>query len=96
MRYEAEREHHHWFDADRGALQARLEGTFTGCAVRITNVSDDEKIALVWVSHDREPGVYYVLDRTTGSLTQFKRTRELDPARLSPRRPINIPRGTGS
>ncbi len=89
VRYEAEREHHHWFDAERGALQARLESTFTGCAVRITSTSDDEKVALVWVSHDREPGVYYVLDHTTGSLTQFKRIREIDPARLSPRRPIS-------
>ncbi|MBI4624335.1 MAG: S9 family peptidase [Verrucomicrobia bacterium] len=88
VRYEAERGRHHWFDAGRGALQAKLEATFTGCDVRVTSMSDDEKVALIWASHDREPGVYYVLDRRTGSLTQFKRTRNLDPAGLSPRRPI--------
>lgn len=89
VRYEAERERHHWFDAARGALQAKLAGTFTGCDVRITSVSDDESVALIWAGHDREPGVYYVLDQRAGSLTQFKRTRDLDPARLSPRRPIH-------
>lgn len=95
VRYEAERERHHWFDAERGGLQASLEATFSGCEVRITSVSDDEKIAVIWVSHDREPGVYYVLDRQAGSLTQFKRTRAIDPARLSPRRPISFPARDG-
>jgi dipeptidyl aminopeptidase/acylaminoacyl peptidase len=88
VRYEAEREHHHWFDAARGALQVKLAATFVGCDVRISSVSDDESVALVWVGHDREPGVYYVLDHKAGSLVQFKRMRELDPAQLSPRRPI--------
>jgi dipeptidyl aminopeptidase/acylaminoacyl peptidase len=88
VRYEVERERHHWFDADRAALQQRLEGTFTGCDVRITSQSDDGSVALIWVGHDREPGVYYVFDRKAGGLTQFKRVRELDPARLSPRRPV--------
>lgn len=88
VRYEAEREHYHWFDAARGALQAKLAATFVGCDIRITSTSDDESVALVWVGHDREPGVYYVLDQKAGSLVQFKRTRELDPAQLSPCRPI--------
>ena len=89
VRYESAREHHHWFDARRGALQAKLEQTFVGCDVRVSSRSDDETIALVWVGHDREPGVYYVLDQKAGSLTQFKRVREIDPARLAPRRPIS-------
>jgi len=88
VRYEADRERHHWFDPERAALQARLEATFTGCDVRITSGSDDGTVMLVWVGHDREPGVYYVLDQRAGSLTQFKRTRELDPAQLSPRQPV--------
>ena len=88
VRYEAEREHYHWFDPARGKLQARLASTFAGCDIRITSTSDDESIALVWAGHDREPGVYYVLDHQAGSLVQFKRTYELDPAQLSPRQPI--------
>lgn len=88
LRWESDRVQHHWFDDERRALQAKLEATFTGCDVRITSASDDGNVALIWVSHDREPGVYYVLDRKAGSLTQFKRTRDLDPAQLSPRKPI--------
>lgn len=88
VRYEFEREHHHWFDADRAALQERLARTFTGCDIRVSSVSDDGSVSLIWVGHDREPGVYYVFDRKTGGLTLFKRMREIDPARLSPRKPV--------
>lgn len=88
VRYETERGHYHWFDAGRAALQKKLEATFTGCDVRIASTSDDDNIALVWAGHDREPGVYYVLDQRAGSLDMFKRIRDLDPAQLSPRRPI--------
>lgn len=89
VRYEVERGRYHWFDADRGALQAKLEKTFPGCDVRVSSRSDDQSVALIWVGHDREAGVYYVLDQKAGSLTQFKRTREIDPARLAPRQPIH-------
>jgi dipeptidyl aminopeptidase/acylaminoacyl peptidase len=95
VRYETDRGHYHWFDEARGALQARLEKTFVGCDVRISSRSDDGSVALIWVGHDREPGVYYVLDQKAGSLTQFKRTREIDPARLTFRRPISYPARDG-
>jgi dipeptidyl aminopeptidase/acylaminoacyl peptidase len=95
VRYEVERGRYHWFDADRAALQAKLEKTFPGCDVRLASRSDDQSVALVWVGHDREAGVYYVLDQKAGSLTQFKRTREIDPARLAPRRPIQYPARDG-
>jgi dipeptidyl aminopeptidase/acylaminoacyl peptidase len=89
VRYESEREHHHWFDEARGALQAKLENTFTGCAVRIISRSDDEKVALIWAGHDRDPGAFFVLDGGAGSLALFRRIRDLDPAQLSPRKPIS-------
>ncbi len=88
VRYEADRERYHWFDPVRAALQAKLAATFAGCDVRVTSLSDDESVALIWVAHDREPGVYYVLDQKAGSLVLFKRTREIDPAQFSPRTPI--------
>lgn len=86
--YESDRRHYHWFDKERAGLQASLEAVFKGADVQLTSQSDDGQVRLVHVSHDREPGVYFVLDRSAGSLTQFKRTRELDPNRLGPRRPI--------
>ncbi len=88
VQYDAARSHYHWFDATRGALQAKLEKTFVGCDVRIISRSDDENVAIVWAAHDREPGVYYVLDQKAGTLDQFKRSSTIDPAQLSPRTPI--------
>lgn len=88
VRYESARMNYHWFDAARGALQAKLAATFAGCEVTLSHASKDGSVALVHVAHDREPGVYYVLDQKAGSLTQFKRIREIDPARLSARKPI--------
>ncbi|MFM9031539.1 MAG: prolyl oligopeptidase family serine peptidase, partial [Opitutaceae bacterium] len=87
--YETERRRHHWFDADRAALQAKLENTFTGSEVRITSESTDQTVKLIWVAHDREPGTYFVLDEKAGSLTLFKRMRRIDPAQLQPRRPVS-------
>ena len=87
--YETDRLQYHWFDAARGALQAKMENTFRGTTVQLTNTSADDQVAMVHVSYDREPGTYFVLDQKEGSLVQFKRTRDLDPARLSPRRPIS-------
>jgi dienelactone hydrolase len=95
VEYEAERSHYHWFDEARGTLQAKLEKTFAGCDVRIISRSDDENVSIVWVAHDREPGVYYVFDQKAGTLVQFKRSREIDPAQLSPRKPIQYPARDG-
>jgi dienelactone hydrolase len=82
--YESDRLHYHWFNPERAALQAKLEGTFKGCDVRLTSSADDDKVALVYVSYDREPGTYFVLDQKAGSLALFKRVHDIDPARLRP------------
>jgi len=87
--YETDRRKYHWFDTDRAALQAKLENTFTGADVRITSESRDQSVKLIWVGHDREPGTYFLLDEKAGSLTLFKRSRNVDPAQLQPRRPVS-------
>lgn len=93
--YETERRRTHWLDAERGALQARLENTFTGSDVRITSESDDQTVKLIWVGHDREPGTYFLFDQQAGALSLFKRSRNIDPAQLQPRRPISYPARDG-
>lgn len=87
--YETEKRHYHWFDSARGELQASLENTFKGCDVRISDTSADENVKLVYVTYDREPGVYFVLDQKAGTLTQFKRVRDIDPRQLRPMQPIS-------
>ncbi|MBL9202263.1 MAG: S9 family peptidase [Opitutaceae bacterium] len=86
--YETDRLHYHWFDDERAKLQARLAATFTGCELNYVSRSLDGSVMIIVVRHDREPGVFYVLDQKAGSLTQFKRIRDIDPARLNPMKPI--------
>lgn len=88
--YETDRTHFHWLDSTRAALQKQLEGTFPGLDVRITSQSADEQVCLVWVGSDREPGVYFVLDRKAGSMSTFKRMREIDPRQMQPMTPIKF------
>jgi dipeptidyl aminopeptidase/acylaminoacyl peptidase len=93
--YETDRRHYHWFDAERGDLHRKLENTFAGSEVRITSESDDGTVKLIWVGHDREPGTYFILDEKAGSLALFRRSRNVDPAQLLPRKPISYPARDG-
>ena len=86
--YETEKLTTHWFDEDRRKVQASVEAAFPGMEVRITSSSADEKVRLLRVGSDREPGVYFVLDRGAGSLVQFKRIREIDPRTMAPMEPV--------
>jgi dipeptidyl aminopeptidase/acylaminoacyl peptidase len=93
--YMTERLRYHWFLQANADLHAKLAATFTGCEIEFPSLSKDGDVALISVRHDREPGVFYVFDRKAGSLTQFKRVRDLDPARLSPMKPIRYPARDG-
>ena len=88
--YETEKLNYHWFDEGRRTVQASVEAAFPGMEVRITSSSADEKVWLMRVGSDREPGVYFVLDRTAGSLVQFKRIREIDPRTMAPMEPVTF------
>lgn len=88
--YESDKRYYHWFEEgkDRGKLQASIEAAFPGMEVTFTSFSDDENVALIHVGSDREVGVYFVLDRKAGSLTQFKRVREVPASLMRPMEPI--------
>ncbi len=88
VRYETERPRYHWFDEKSANLHAKLAATFVGCDIEYPILSKDNDVTLISVRHDREPGVFYVLDQKAGSLTQFKRVREIDPTRLAAMKPI--------
>jgi len=89
--YLSDRPHYHWFDPARADIQQKLEHTFPGFTCRIVSSSADEKVRLVYVGNDREPGAYYVLDLKQPSLTLFKRIRpEVDPARMRPMETVNF------
>lgn len=86
--YEHVRRHYHWFDAGRAALQEKLENTFPGLEVRLTSASLDERVLLVHVGSDRDPGAFFVLDLAAGSMTTLRRVREIDPRQMRPMEPV--------
>ena len=89
--YLSDRPHYHWFDPARADLQKTLDNTFPGSTCRVVSTSADEKIKLVYVGSDRDPGAYYILDLTKPALTLFKRIRpNVDPARMRPMETVNF------
>ena len=90
--YESDKAHYHWFEegADRAKLQASIEAAFPGMEITFMSFSDDEKVALIHVGSDREAGVYFVLDRSAGSLVQFNRVREVPTPLMRPMEPIQF------
>ena len=64
-----------YFDDKLAALQAGFEKAFPGKAIRLQTTNSDR--ALVTVSSDRSPPVYYVFDQKTRRLTELLRTNEV-------------------
>lgn len=90
VEYDADKPHYHWFDANRGHVQQVLENTFPDMQVDIISTSADEKVSLVVVRSDRDPGTYYIFDQRAGHLTEFKRISNLDPQLMRPMQPITF------
>jgi dipeptidyl aminopeptidase/acylaminoacyl peptidase len=89
--YLSDREHYHWFDPARAELQKTIDNTFPGSTCRVVSSSADEKIKLIYVSTDRDPGSFYILDLTKPALTLFKQIRpDVDPARMRPMETVNF------
>jgi dipeptidyl aminopeptidase/acylaminoacyl peptidase len=89
--YEGARTMYHWFDPERAALQASLEASFPGMDVEVVSQSADEQVMIVLVESDREPGAYFLLDRTAKSVALFKRRLPgLEARLLRPMEPITL------
>lgn len=74
-----------------GKLQGLLEAAFPQHRVDITSETADGKLALVYVSSDRNPGDYYLFDTATKKADYLMSNRDwLDPAALHPMEPIAL------
>lgn len=77
-------------------LQKDLDESFAGEFALATSDTRDGKFALVTVASDREPGRYYLLDRTSGKIELLNRSRPwLDPKTLARMEPVVIPARDG-
>jgi dipeptidyl aminopeptidase/acylaminoacyl peptidase len=66
-----------------------LSSKFPGNFVSFINYTDDGKKLLFSVTSDREPGSFFIFDKTTGrAYPLFANRQALDPDQMSERRPI--------
>ncbi|QYM79690.1 S9 family peptidase [Horticoccus luteus] len=62
--YTTDREHVHWFDADRAKLQSEIDAALPSTFNRVVSSSDDEKVRVIVATSDVSPGTYYLLDQS--------------------------------
>jgi len=86
VRYEAEKPRTVYWDPVYQRRQAALERSLPGMTVEQEDVSDDGSKIVVFASSDREPGVYFLLDKR---LEQMAVTRPaIEPDQMAEMRPI--------
>jgi dienelactone hydrolase len=87
-----------YFDADLAKLRNSLGKALPNQPqVRIVDASNDEKKLLIRADSDNDPGVYYVLDRTTREMATFQPIRpQLEGLTLGKVQPIAYPAADGS
>jgi dienelactone hydrolase len=87
-----------YFDTDLAKLRDSLAKALPKQPmVRIVDSSLDEKKLLIWAGSDNDPGVYYILDRTTKQMAVFQPNRpQLEGVQLAEMKPISYPAADGT
>ena len=81
----------HFFDKTEAAIYESLQAAFPGMTVDIVSTTDDEKLNVLLVSSDRDPGSYYLYDRETGAARFLLAPRQwIDPEQMSRMEPISF------
>jgi dipeptidyl aminopeptidase/acylaminoacyl peptidase len=86
VRVYAVKPEYHWLDPENATAKTygELQRAFPGQSLFITSVTDDERIAIVYVSSDTNPGDYYKLDRSARKVDYIMPSRGwVDPAKMS-------------
>lgn len=78
-------------DQDRANLQGTIDASLPGTFNRITSISDDEKVMVVFASSDRDPGAYYVLNLRQPALKMIGKVNpRIKPGDMRPMEPIAL------
>jgi len=87
-----------YFDSDLAKLRDSLTKALPKQPiVRIVDSSMDEQKLLIWAGSDTDPGVYYVLDRTTKQMAIFQPARpQLEGVQLAQMKPVSYPAADGT
>lgn len=92
VEYETDRPHYHWFDAERAALQQKIDASLPGTFNRIIDSTPDESLRVVMAESDRVAPNYYLLNLKAAKPALMLLGcwhGKLDPAQLAERRPIH-------
>ena len=77
-------------------LHSGLMKAFPGQLIDFVSFSKDNKKVLFLAYSDRNPGTYYLFDRTTNKPSQLFQTREwIDASKMAPSRPIEFKNASG-
>lgn len=81
-----------YFDPDLAKLAASLGKALPKQPkIRFVDSSHDEKKLLIWAGSDQDPGLYYVLDRTTRQMAIFQPMRpQLEGVTLAKMQPVGV------
>lgn len=96
--YVTEQRQSTYFDPGLKRLSAGLAKALPpGTHIEFVDSSADEKTLLIWAGRDDDPGVNYILDRTTGELKTFLVTRPaLEGVKLATMKPVRFTAGDGT
>lgn len=87
--YRAEKPRVLWFDPDFEKLQTLVDSALPDTTNFILAASPDDSKQLIFAMSDRDPGVYYLLDRKTHKIDEVAVPKpEIDPAQMAPMQPI--------
>jgi dipeptidyl aminopeptidase/acylaminoacyl peptidase len=91
VRYVAEMEKTVWLDPEMAQLQATLDHALPGVVNTVDGWSDDESKLLVRSWSDRQPSIYYILDRNTKQLRKMADTYPwIRPTRMARMLPLKF------
>lgn len=89
VRFQDDRSQIHWFDGNMQDLQAKLDRAIPHAMNLTVGWSKDEKRALILSASAADPGIYYLLDRTSAQMHPVVNPYpNIDPEQLAPVRPI--------
>ncbi|MFM9079044.1 MAG: prolyl oligopeptidase family serine peptidase [Opitutaceae bacterium] len=80
-----------WLDPEMAKLAKDLDAALTGTRNQIASSTADGKMMVILAASDRDPGTFYLFDRTKQEMSVIGRTRpKIDPARMAEMRPIRF------
>ncbi len=87
--YQTDRPEIYWFSPQYRSLQASVDRVLTNTVNRLMNTTRDGAKAVFLASNDRTPGIYYLVDSSSGRIKELSDVAEwINPAEMSEMKPI--------